>query len=192
MANHIVIIDGTRYALSPADSELLRQIKSRSSIAKDIEYEALTGSVVKRLIGHTNVIYYNLETRTWNSDRYVPRGDFSVNIRGFKTAMRFDPIVPQKYQLVAPVIMTINNHPDYKFAQLIHNPKYSEGGATAVGNVIIRNKSIKQCELFGKSWVYVDKFWFNDLLRLYGMKRFLQLVSLSPETRTALLAAHMR
>lgn len=117
-------------------------------------------ATVKRLIGHTNVVYYNCETNAWNRKKYnnYKLDVRSTDARGFKECkaeMEAMPEFSQHYEFIAPVAMTIAS-PDFPGrARLISNPKYNRNGTAIIGNIIVRNKSTAIYELYGSTWVGV-------------------------------------
>lgn len=193
MTKQIITIDSIQYKLSPTDGELLQQILSRSSMVKEI----LTDAVVERLIGHKKVVYYNLDTHAWNTEIYngykLDTKDSDINnIMAFKNAMDNKKWFNQKYEFVAPVIMTIEGGSCLQEGKLYESPRYTQYGRGAVGNIIVRNKLTKKCELFGKDWIGVKKFYLMEQAAIYGMKQFAMGVVRDSDFRAMLVASHMR
>ena len=177
MANKMVIVDGVRYELSPADWNLQQQILSRARVVKDDKAsqvkhvaepvvakkesaprEQQPDDVVKGFIGHTNVVYYNWKTNKWNTNKYngclieyIDRGMFEK----FKAEMENIPEFGRHYELLTPVIMATEF--EWGFGELRPRPgaQYSEFGDDAVGNIIVRDKATGKLKLYWRSWLHI-------------------------------------
>lgn len=154
-----IVIDGVQYKISPADWEQLQTILSRATVV-NIAPKKLTDAVVERLVGHTNVVYYNCETNMWNTNKY---NGYTINsqnsdtdrVKEFKSAMEREPKFSQQYEFAASITMTIDTVSFPGRGKLISNPKYNQKGTGVVGNIIVKNKATGKYELYCKSWVGV-------------------------------------
>ncbi|MDE6250719.1 MAG: hypothetical protein K2M34_03745 [Alphaproteobacteria bacterium] len=161
--------------------------------------EKLTDDVVKRLVGHTNVVYYNCETNAWNTSKYnghtIDKQDADTKrVKEFKSIMEKIPLFSMLYEFAASVTMTIDIdsvlYPVW--CVQIGKPKYSRNGTTVVGNIIVRDKKTGEYELYGKSWVGVLNFCTPDVAVFEGANRFARIGACYPVFREALRKAHWR
>lgn len=214
--NNVITIDGVRYKLAPADWNLHQQILSRATVLNDdnapqdksdikpvtpakniTPEEKLTDDVVKRLVGHTNVVYYNFETKAWNTNTYngYPIDGQKTDTgraHDFKVAMEREPEFRAQYEMVASVTMTIDRKFYPGWTKTISNPVYSAKGTAVVGNIIAKNKTTGEYELYCKSWVGVYDFYNPPAAVDEGADGFTLCATQLSDYRATLIAAHTR
>lgn len=211
--NKMIIVDGVHYELLPADSEQLQQISSRAIVVKDekapqvtsvatakpnMTPEKLTDDVVRRLIGHTNVLYYNFEINAWNTNRFdickVPdKTDIINEVKQFKAVMEAAFEFDNQYEIVAPVTMSMDTTAYSGYGKKVSNPKYNRTGKTVAGNIIVRNKETGRYELYCKYWVGGRCLVVcQDNADIYGTYYFVHDGIFGHVFRAALLVAHER
>lgn len=150
----------------------------------------LTDAIVERLIGHRDVIYYNYEINEWNTSRYNGYViSYNRCLKEFKMAME-TPIFGQQYEFTAPVIMTIDSVSFNGWAKPVSKPSYSRGGTAIVGNIIVKNKTTGNYELYCKSWVGVNDYVIPFNAVRYGADEFASNGAYDSGFRAALIAAH--
>lgn len=161
--------------------------------------EKLTDDVVKQLVGHTNVVYYNCETNVWNTNKYndyaISRQESDIKrVKEFKSVMEKIPEFSNKYEFAASITMTIGKRSYPGWAMGISNPRYSENGTAVVGNIIVRNKATGKYELYCKSWIGVgvyDYFYPRNTVNC-GVYSFVGYGARISVFRVALIAEHAR
>lgn len=207
--NKMTVIDGVRYELSPADYVLasdhikqLRQILSRATVVKGtdasiVKTDNLNDAVIKKLAGCQNIVYYNYETKAWNTNTYngYPINGQKIDTmvaKAFKEAMEKMPEFRAQYEMVASVTMTIESkfYPGWK--KTISNPVYSKKGTSVVGNIIVKNKITGKYELYCKSWVGGNDYYFTAGAVSNGACGFAYYGARNSDFRAALIAAHTR
>lgn len=157
----------------------------------------LTGATVKRLIGHTNIVYYNCETNVWNTNTYngyrVRNQELDTGrVKEFKSVMEHKPEFNLQYEFSAPVIMTIDAIFIFGQGSLIANPQYKKDGTGIVGNIIVKNKATGKYEMYCKSWVGVDFYCNPDRAADNGAGDFVRYGARNAGFRQALHTAHTR
>ncbi|MDE6250610.1 MAG: hypothetical protein K2M34_03180 [Alphaproteobacteria bacterium] len=204
--NKDIVIDGVRYKLSPADWELQQQILSRATVVHDDKApqvksagtsEKLNDAVVQRLVGHTNVVYYNCETNMWNTNKYNGytidgQVENAEHVKEFKTAMEREPKFSQQYEFAASITMTIDSVSFKGYGNPISNPKYNQKGRAVVGNIIVKNKLTGKYELYCKSWVGDGNYSYPECAVSSVADWFVRSGAYFSTFRAALFAAHVR
>lgn len=155
----------------------------------------LTDAAITQLVGHENVVYYNLDTNSWNTNTYngykikYQNWD-ALAVKEFKATMEKIPEFSKNYEMVASIIMTINDKDFHDYGKFVSAPKYDSTGKAVVGNIIIRNKNTGKLELYCKDWLGVLKFYFpKDAVRT-GAYWFAYYGARLPGFRAAMITAH--
>lgn len=160
---------------------------------KTVPSEQLTTKALKRLIGHTNVIYYDFNKKVMVPDtlNYDIPSNLSVAEKYDRTCEReklkknldensdnFDYFIIQKhpeYEFVAAVIMLtdVNHFNCHDDTRLIQNPPYVQNAKYVVGNLIMRDKATGKLELCGNNWFSVWSYDSTTDAIKFGMGKFL-------------------
>lgn len=202
-----VVIDGVQHKISVPHYDWLKQQKQISpcvTVVKDDKVSQIKSAatpmnpkdaVVERLIGHTNVVYYDCETTAWNTAIYngcvidaQRNGEHSV--KRFKSELERIPEFNRHYEFVASVTMTIDEASFPGVAGPISNPQYSNNGLAVVVNVIVKNKETGEYELYCKSWIGVSCFHNQYGAASCGANLFANAVACWPKFRHKLMCTH--
>lgn len=200
------VIDGVRYKLSAADCKQLQTILSRATVVQDDKTpqvksagtsEKLNDDVVKRLVGHTNVVYYNFETKAWNTNKY--NGYQRINqtldtgmVEIFKGKMEEIPLFAERYEMAASVTMTMQPRVYPGWGEKVQKPQYHRDSTAVVGNIIVKNKKTGRFSLYCPSWIGVHNYKIQEDAAVDGHFIFGWDGATNRDFRNALLLGHMR
>lgn len=157
----------------------------------------LTDDIVNRLVGHTNVVYYNCEKNVWNTNTYngykIDSQEIdTASVKFFKTVIEKEEFFIQHYEFAASITMTIDRASFPGYAKAITNPKYNQNGTAVVGNIIVKNKATGNYELYCKSWIGVFNYELPDFAVYDGAYWFADDCARFSDFRAAVCAAHAR
>lgn len=204
MANKNVVVDGVLYELSLADWKLQQQILSRAKVIRGyktpqvesfVASKKLTDDVVTRLVGYTNVVYYNYETNVWNVNDYKGyetkfQDADTKKMLSFKSAMEREPQFCAQYEIVAAVTLRVGRIPGW--GRTVSNPEFKDDGTAVVGNIIVKKHATGNYELLSKSWIGVDDFCISQVAVNSGARWFAFYGAGNHGFRVALIVSHER
>ncbi len=143
----------------------LRQIKNSAEQANGgLNAEFLTPEKMRKLFGrnYKGILYYDFDAGVWNTDKYlgVPISCQHVET---ESALRMKKIIEKEamfkpFDLVAAVIMSIDDKNYNGDGQLVAAPRFNYGGTATVGNVVCRDKNTGLILPVSNNWIGISAF----------------------------------